>query len=152
MLEAQIWAIVDNAGFSSICQLLINLPEYAPAAFVLPAKLHQCIGHVPVVLHLRALVQSPPTRLPSYSTCKPFARGHASTAVATKRPDQRTSQKVSFQGHLENRPEFSSEGGRAAKVAPFLSITARQRASFFSKIGLIFPQKSICEIAWFWVY
>src|SRR5690242_4214841 len=56
-LEPQINKIVNDAGLSSdewqTLPLLINPPGYAPAAFVLLAKLHGRIGHFPTLIRLR---------------------------------------------------------------------------------------------------
>lgn len=56
-LERQIRTIIDNVGLTSeewqTCELLINPPGYAPAAFVLLAELHGRIGHFPTLIRLR---------------------------------------------------------------------------------------------------
>ena len=56
-LEAQVRAIVHSIGLTSeewqTRELLINPPGYAPAAFVLLAELHGCIGHFPTLVRLR---------------------------------------------------------------------------------------------------
>jgi hypothetical protein len=56
-LQAQIVTLADAASLSSeewqTRPLLINPPGYAPAAFVLLAELHGCIGHFPALIRLR---------------------------------------------------------------------------------------------------
>ncbi len=56
-LEVQVRAIVDSVGLTpdewQTCELLINPPGYAPAAFVLLAELHGRIGHFPTLIRLR---------------------------------------------------------------------------------------------------
>lgn len=56
-LEGQIRTIIDSVGLTSeewqTCELLINPPGYAPAAFVLLAELHGRIGHFPTLIRLR---------------------------------------------------------------------------------------------------
>lgn len=63
---AQIKALVDTAGFSSLQwqteAILINPPAYAPAAAVLLAELHGRMGHFSTIIRIRPVHNSTPPR------------------------------------------------------------------------------------------